>query len=247
VIFNLREDVFRCYTPETLKLHGRLPGALIAGPRTGFQVIDTEQQMEVMGVHLRAGGMRALSRVPTNKFTNQDVPLSEIWGGFVAELHDKIRLVSSPETKLQVLEILLMRRLREDLIPHRAIPEALRLLEPDQNPVKMAHLAESIGLSSRRFIEIFTSHVGLSPKSYARIRRFQRALRAIHGSSVSSWADLAFDCGWCDQAHMIRDFKQFSGVTPTEYGRMQGEIMLRVPVAERGQICPIPETNSTAY
>lgn len=246
LILNIRADEFRCYNPDTLEMCDRLPGALIVGPKTGVQIIDTEQQLEVMGVHLRPGGMLALSRIPAGEFADEDVPLATIWGSFAAEIQERIRFAQSPAARLQTLEVLLTQRMRSELVPHRMIPEALRRLEPDQAPVKLASLAASLGLSSRRFIEIFTSHIGIPPKIYARIRRFQRALRAIHGSTVPSWADLAFDCGWYDQAHMIRDFKQFSGLTPAEYGRLQGEHMLHVPVKERGQICPIPKSRPMA-
>lgn len=81
----------------------------------------------------------------------------------------------------------------------------------------------------------------LTPKAYSRIRRFQRALGIIHDRRLSSRADLAFHCGWYDQAHMIRDFKQFSGLTPGEYAALNGEFMLHVLIAERGRICPIPD------
>jgi len=76
-----------------------------------------------------------------------------------------------------------------------------------------------IGLSSRRFIEIFRNQVGLTPKLYCRIRRFQRVLAAIDDASDVDWTGVALKCGYFDQAHFIHDFRAFSGVSPTMYLR----------------------------
>jgi AraC-like DNA-binding protein len=245
-VINLREDVFRCYHPETYRPIDDQPGALIAGPRSRVQVIDTEQQTEIMGVHLRPGGMRYLSAVPAHEFADRDVPLENLWGRWAGDLREQLMVASTPKEKVLALERLLAERFCPERRPHRAVAAALPRLEPGGAPLKQAELAADLGLSARRFIEVFTSSVGLTPKVYARIRRFQKALRTIHGAGDLDWADLAFDCGWYDQAHMIRDFKEFSGLTPSEYGRLQGEFMLHVPVEEQGQICPIPGGQSVA-
>jgi AraC-like DNA-binding protein len=239
-VINLREKRFRCYDPKTFQTMADHPGAIIAGPRSRVQIIDTEQQTEIMGVHLRPGGQRLLTGIPAHEFAERDVPLENLWGSRADDFRQQLIAAPTPREKLLSLERLLAERLCLDRRPHRAVPEALRRLEPSDTPLRQADLAAELGLSSRRFIEVFTACVGLTPKVYARIRRFQKALISIHGTASFDWARLALDCGWCDQAHMIRDFKQFSGLTPAQYGRLQGEFMLHVPIEERGQICPIP-------
>lgn len=240
-VINLRADVFHSYDPRDLHRCETQPGSLIAGPRSRVQVIDTSQQAEIMGVHLRPAGLGMLSRIPADEFAEKDVPLECVWGRFADQCREELIEAGSPREKILTLERLLTERLSLGRLPHRVIPEALRRLEPGETPLNLAGLAADLGLSSRRFIEVFTESIGLSPKVYARIRRFQKALRRIHGSPRADWADLAFDCGWYDQAHMIRDFRQFADLTPAEYGRSQGEFMLHVPVEERGQNCPIRE------
>jgi AraC-like DNA-binding protein len=244
-VINLHEDRLRCYNPETLQPLQTLPGSLIAGPRSSFQVIDTEQQTEIMGVHFRAGGMRYFSSIPADEFAELDVPLDCLWGRSVNELREQLTAGRTPHAKIQVLETWLTQKFCDRRKPHRCVAEAVRRLEPGESPTNLAALAADLGLSSRRFIEVFRESVGLTPKVYARLRRFQSALQRIHGAKNLNWADIAFDGGWCDQAHLIRDFKQFSGLTPAEYGRMQGEFTLHVPVEERGQICPIPDSEHT--
>ncbi|TVR52584.1 MAG: AraC family transcriptional regulator [Puniceicoccaceae bacterium] len=240
-VINLRADRFLCYHPETYEPVEATAGALVAGPRASVQIIDTEQQREIMGVHLRPGGMQILTGIPADAVAGRDVPLEELWGGRAAILRERLLGVPTPQEKIREVERWLAGDLRVERTPHRAVAEALRRLEADEAPVKLGDLAAELGLSSRRFIEVFTAGVGLTPKVYASIRRFQKALRTIHRTARCGWADLAIDCGWYDQAHMIRDFKRFSGLTPAEYARLQGDFMLHVPVEERGQICPIPK------
>lgn len=240
MIVQLEDKPLRCYDPETLAPKPGMRGPLIVGARTQVQIIDTKQQLDLMGVHFRAGGVRALFAAPAIAFSGMDVPVDATWPGFGAELMEKVSDIPSPHGKLDILERMLLARLKPDRLSHPAVPVALARLEHATEAMPVGDLAKDLGLSFRRFIEVFTSHVGLTPKSYARIRRFQRALRVIHQNDHRSWADLAFGCGWYDQSHMIRDFKDFSGLTPAQYAALSGDCMRHIPVAERGQICPIP-------
>ena len=76
-------------------------------------------------------------------------------------------------------------------------------------------LSEHVGLSARRFTRLFTLEVGLTPKLYSRVQRFQRVLQAMDGH-VGDWTDVAQSCGYFDQSHLIRECRSMSGFTPTE-------------------------------
>src|SRR3984893_9100332 len=88
---------------------------------------------------------------------------------------------------------------------------------------KIAAVADRIGLSARRFIDVFRKEVGLTPKLFCRVRRFQKVLRLVQRGRPVAWADVALDCGYYDQAHFIHDFRAFSGLTPTAYLQVWGE------------------------
>jgi AraC-like DNA-binding protein len=92
------------------------------------------------------------------------------------------------------------------------------------------------GLSARRFIELFRREVGVSPKTFCRIVRFQGALQRIAVASSPNFVRLALDCGYYDQAHLIHDFKDFTGLTPTAFLEARGEHLNHVPLTEKGQI-----------
>src|SRR5215475_9845867 len=76
-------------------------------------------------------------------------------------------------------------------------------------------------LSQRRFIQVFTEEIGLTPKLFSRVKRFQRTIAIVRQATTPDWARLAADCGYFDQSHLIRDFLMFSGFSPSDYLRRQ--------------------------
>jgi len=96
----------------------------------------------------------------------------------------------------------------------------------------IAEVTDQIGLSPRRFIQLFSGQVGLTPKLFCRVRRFQQVLKLIHTAGDFDWVDIAANCGYFDQAHFIHDFKAFSGINPTTYAASKTEHLNHVPIFE---------------
>jgi AraC-like DNA-binding protein len=94
-------------------------------------------------------------------------------------------------------------------------------------------VSESTGLSQRRFIDLFKREVGMTPKLFCRVRRFQDVLAFVRKSKTPDWSEAAYICGYFDQSHLIRDFRIFSGINPTDYAlRRTNRVMENhVPVA----------------
>jgi AraC-like DNA-binding protein len=90
---------------------------------------------------------------------------------------------------------------------------------------------DKAGFSQRRFIQLFDQQVGLTPKLFFRVSRFQRAVLTVHNAGEVDWAGLALDCGYYDQAHFIHDFQAFAGITPTTYLVQRSEHLNHVPLA----------------
>jgi transcriptional regulator GlxA family with amidase domain len=98
---------------------------------------------------------------------------------------------------------------------------ALATISRSSNTATIADLTRSIGLSPRRFSQLFREHVGVSPKLYCRLQRFQRAVQSLHRGEDLPWAELALACGYYDQSHFANDFRAFSGISPTTYSTAQ--------------------------
>lgn len=97
----------------------------------------------------------------------------------------------------------------------------LHCLERGTVVPSVAELAKRVGWSERRLRDVFRCEVGLTPKQFARVERFQRVLREVEQGQMVDWAELALAHGYYDQAHLIGEFRACSGLTPTAYQRQR--------------------------
>lgn len=239
LVVNLCDRPLHCYHPQTLEARCAVSGPLVSGARAAYSVVDTAQQQEIMGVHLRPGGAPALLGVPADEVEGADLPLEAFWGRAAVELRDRLLAESDADARLATLEDVLTRQVRPALASHPVLRAALERLDRPEDPIAIGALAADAGWSRQRFIRTFRAGVGLTPKAYARVRRFQAALRRFHAGGAAPWVDVAAACGYYDQAHFIRDFRAFSGLTPAAYARLEPGPLRLVPVAERPQVCPV--------
>lgn len=199
--------------------------AVLAGVHSIPTTIETSVQMHIVGVHFRSGGAFPFLGVPPRDLHNETVPLDAIWGSDAAITRDQILSAPDDETRFDILEQTLLLHASR-LQRHRAVAHALKRL----GRASVADIAEETGFSQRRFIELFEGEVGLTPKLFARIQRFQCVLRRVHRATDVDWSDVAVDCGYFDQSHLINDFRSFAGMTPTDYVAQKTEHLNHVPV-----------------
>lgn len=216
LIINLFEDETRCYRGPGDDVVERLPGAVLCGSHSRYFVIDTREQRANVGVAFRPGGTWPFFDPAGDELQNQHVPLRDLWGSAGDTLRERILAAATPRAKLLLLEAELLARAIRPLQQRRAeVDFALERLAYASQDYSIAMLSEHVGLSARRFTRLFTLEVGLTPKIYSRIQRFQRVLRAMDGQ-VGDWTDVAQLCGYFDQSHLIRECRSLSGFTPTE-------------------------------
>lgn len=217
LIVNLKEDRTRVYDPARPGRYESTAGSVLVGPRSVFSVIDTDEQEHVAGVAFRPGGTAGFLPMPASETRGEEVPLEAIWGrAWAARLRERMLDSRTPDGALDVLETALRELFRPPGL-HRATAFALSVFDRTPQTVRIAEVTRTIGLSAKRFIERFTADVGLTPKRYCRLRRFQGAVAAAHRAPRVNWAEVALDSGYYDQAHFIHDFRAFSGLTPTAY------------------------------
>jgi AraC-like DNA-binding protein len=164
--------------------------------------------------------------------TDKHVALEDLWGPSASELRERLCAAATPEERFLLMEATLAARFRCGWDNHAAVSIALGVFEKSGFRRSVQSVAECVGLSRRRFIEVFTAQVGLTPKLFCRVLRFQQA-RALAGPLAKpDWANVALHCGYFDQSHLIRDFSHFSGMRPTDYVRLRSDRVLgnHVPV-----------------
>ena len=217
LIVNLKEDETRGYHIEGGRLClTRSSGTVLTGMRTRYELIDSAETEHVMGVVFRPGGLPAFFGVPAHEASDRDVPLDALWGAQACGLRERILEAPQPMAKLDALEQALAERWRPRAA-HEAVRFALSEIAAFPCESKVAAITASVGLSPKRFIEHFKGAVGVTPKQYCRIRRFQQVLAAAEQGIRVEWTQIAVDCGYFDQSHFIHDFRRFSGLTPTAY------------------------------
>jgi AraC-like DNA-binding protein len=195
---------------------GAAPSLLI-GIRSRFAMIDTAKLRSAMGVVFRPGGMHPFLNMPADAFHDKNVSLDLIWGSMVQTLRDQLRSANDPGKKFQILEIALLSRINERVRLNTAVHYALQEFARKPQIPMVRELAREAGLSRRRFAQVFREQIGLTPKLYCRLQRFQSALKQIASSASVDWAQISLAAGYCDQAHLAHEFRNFSGLSPSAY------------------------------
>jgi transcriptional regulator GlxA family with amidase domain len=155
--------------------------------------------------------------MPADAFHDKNVSLDLIWGSMVRTLRDRLRSANEPAKKFKILEVALLSRINERVQLNTAVRYALLEFARRSQVPMVRELAHEAGLSRRRFAQLFREQIGLTPKLYCRLQRFQNALKQIGSGASVDWAQLALAAGYCDQAHMAHEFRDFSGLSPSAY------------------------------
>jgi len=197
---------------------GRTSDAVICGPQSRSFIIERTSQDELLGIHFNIGGAFPFLVFPCGELHNLNISLADLWGERKAsELLSLLSDASTAEMKFQILEKWLIMVASRPLRLRPAVTFALSEFQRDPALPRCGKMAERVGFSQRRFIQIFRDEVGLTPKLFCRVQRFQEVIKAIGTRETVDWLDLALSCGYFDQAHFIHDFQEFSSLTPREY------------------------------
>jgi AraC-like DNA-binding protein len=216
IVINLQEDYTCVYDRDDTDRCQIFPGALFSGAHSQYQVISTAAQAFVMGVHVRPGGAFPFLRRPAGELRDTTVALDALWGRAAIDLRDQLLEAGTHVARFEILERALLGELARGFQRHGAVGFALCRFMAAPHIVNMASVTEQIGLSPKRFIQIFRAETGFTPKVFCRIRRFQQALDRMGLENVE-WSKVALDSGYFDQAHFNHDFRAFSGISPTAY------------------------------
>jgi AraC-like DNA-binding protein len=224
IIINLYEDCTRVYDPNDVRKCQTLSGSLLVGAPSNFGVIDTEEQRSTFGVVFRPGGAFPFFKPAAGELQNTGAGLDTFWGREAGFLREQLLAARTPEEKFAIGERALLRTIVKPLERHAAVRFAVYNFKrrPGQ---AIGKVTDQIGLSKRRFIQVFADQVGLTPKLFCRVQRFQRVLRQISGPGPGfhgadremDWTQIALACGYFDQAHFNHDFRAFSGINPSTY------------------------------
>jgi AraC-like DNA-binding protein len=199
---------------EPWLVEGTKLDSFLAGLHTRPTAVAGRRAFSCLELHLTPLGTRRLLGRPLHELTDQSVPLEELLPG-AETLAARLRDAPEWEARFDLVESFLGRRLGDSAAPVPELEWAWRQLVRSGGRVRIRALALELGWSPRRLIDRFRDHVGLPPKTTARVIRFNRAVTAL-SAGTPQIAAVAAACGYADQAHLARDFRALGGVRPGE-------------------------------
>lgn len=229
LIINLYEDQTRVYSDDAARRCLVSSGSVLGGLQLCSQIIDTAEQIRVMGEGFRPGGAGALTGEDMEAIAGGDVDLAGLFGGQASTLRQRLLETVEPRDRLALLERWLRERGRLPRL-EPCVAHALAWLERTPRAVRIGGLVRETGVSERRLARLFRRQVGYGPKRYARLLRFRAVVAQVHGLPNVDWAGVAADGGYCDQAHLAHEFRRFAGITPGAFMAARGLHLNHLPL-----------------
>lgn len=230
IAFNLASTRIRMYGADAA--YSPIPGQVICGARATFMVTDTANMVTTLGIQFKPGGAFPFLPVPAGELDDQCLSLEDVFGPEVRNLREQLLESPTPREKFAVTERWLLSRIARPLEPHPAVKYATEQFLHGSLAQPLSRVLDRIGYSQRHFNQLFADEVGLTPKRFLRVRRFQRVITSIATSNAVEWADLALRCGYYDQSHFTHDFRSFCGLTPAAYLCHRTPHLNHVPVPD---------------
>lgn len=215
----------------TLVVNFALREVTLCGAHSTPFLLATERMVAHMGVHFQPGGAFPFFDLPANALQNTVLDLDSLWGSAVYCLRDRLLAAPTPLIKFHLLEQALLARLASPVAHQAAVAFAVQAMQHTPTHSLQA-IVDQVGFSARRFGQLFAETVGLTPKLFSRVQRFQQVIQQTEGHTSVDWADLALRCGYFDQAHLIHDFRSFANLTPTAYLAQRNDHRNHVPMGE---------------
>lgn len=194
--------------------------SIVSGPHSRSFTIERQYEHELVGVHFRPGGAFPFIGTPLDELCNVNANLRDVCGRrALDQLVSGVHRSAAPDEKLRVLESWLSQIAARPLQHHAAVEYAVGAFAGRAAVPSSARIAAEVNISQRRFIQLFRAQIGLPPKLFCRIRRFQAVIHATQELDVVNWSDIAETNGYYDQSHFNHEFREFGGLSPTEYLR----------------------------
>lgn len=216
---NLRQNELGFYDADRPENRSHFSGAVVSGAHGSGFAPDAAEETFIIGVHFKPGGAFPFLGLPAGDLADTHVDLETLWGPSAGRLRERLCEARTSAERFQLVQEALLSRLCRGVAQHYAVSAALEMFGKNQAGPKVKETAKYLGLSQRRFIQVFKAEVGMTPKLFSRVQRFQRARTFIEQMEFSDWIDIAMQCGYFDQSHLIREFQEFSGTSPAAYLR----------------------------
>ena len=192
-----------------------LSESFVFGQLRKYAFLEASGALKMLGVHFKPTGFHRLFGIPMGPFTDRGVDAERVLGSAAAYLADAVREAGDAPARAAVVEGFLLRFLRRGPLAESATDSAVRLIISHRGNLSISRLAQALQVSSRTLERKFVDEVGILPKMFASIIRFNAMLDSRQ-TAHNSWLDVAYAGGYCDQSHLIRQVRLFCGEVPSQ-------------------------------
>lgn len=189
------------------------PRCVIVGPQLTRVTIDIKHSHKAVRVGFHPGGLFRLLGLPLSEMVDGSYNAYDVFGNEMNEVNERLQEAKNSDAIKDIIEAFLLaksKKLKHSLPFDNALLELLKM----DGLVSIERIASLACVSLRQFERISKERLGIPPKLFARLIRFSKAYRLHENAPELSWTSIAYECGYYDQMHLIRDFKQFAGVAP---------------------------------
>lgn len=187
------------------------------GIRDKYHIINQTGVIRVVGISFFPTGLFPILKMPISEFTNKTIELDLIIKGFTEDIVNKINIKDSIPEVIKIIENTLVEIVDVSLIPRKEIYEILYLYDKNICDLSINDFCKQYGINQRKLERMFNKYIGISPKLFYRINRFGKIVNSLKKANNDSLTSLAYNNNYYDQTHFIKDFKLFTGITPTEF------------------------------
>ena len=212
---------FRLYDPARPVDGPRMLGTFAAGMYDSYVIVESSGDSCCIQVNFTPVGARLFFQLPLSELSNRSLGLDELYGDHAWRVVEALAEGGDWDRRFDLLDALIAERIAKARSPRGEIQWAWRKLQETNGKLEIGDLAEELGWSHKHLIAQFRDQLGTPPKRLGRVLRFQRAIERIGACDAPRWVELALDCGYFDQSHMIREFRELAGCTPEEFIRLQ--------------------------
>ncbi len=233
IYFSLNEEPCWVKSGEQADF-AKYPPNLIGGPRLTNYTVNLGRHRRVIGINFRHGVLQRLLGLPMHEIVNNELDASLIWPKDMRELSDKLKNAKNSHIHLQIVQDFLLKKFKEigsDTAFDLAIAELIKY----NGNITIEKIARYAHLSLRQFERRCLQSLGVSPKLFAKLTRFNKAHVRKEIEPKLSWTQIAYEYGYADQMHLIKDFKRFSGYKPSELDAQLSQ-SIKIAAALNGKI-----------
>ena len=193
------------------------PQAFVIGQLTETLEIQPSGRTDIFSTRFHPGGFKPFCTFPIREMNNRAVPLGEIWKKEGDKLQSEMFDATILEQKIQIVESFLLRHLSSRSVVDHVIHDTITTIVSAHGQLPVHQLASEQHINRRSLERRFASEVGLSPKQLSKVVRLQATVNDLFNQKFDKLTDLTYHHGYYDQAHFIRDFKEFTGLTPKKF------------------------------